>query len=166
MDTIIRAAAIYAFLFIVFRISGKRSLSDITTFDFVLLLIIAETTQQALIGDDFSIITAVVLISTLFVIEISLTLLKQRSPSLDKFLEGEPVVLVENGRPLKERMDLERIDPGRYSRSGAALARARADRSNQVRRLGAGREHYRHSSDRSADERVGNICALAHTLGI
>ncbi|MFO7297686.1 MAG: hypothetical protein DIU63_09735 [Proteobacteria bacterium] len=110
MDTIIRAAAIYAFLFIVFRISGKRSLSDITTFDFVLLLIIAETTQQALIGDDFSIITAVVLISTLFVIEISLTLLKQRSPSLDKFLEGEPVVLVENGRPLKERMDLERID--------------------------------------------------------
>jgi len=110
MDTIIRAAAIYAFLFIVFRISGKRSLSDITTFDFVLLLIIAETTQQALIGDDFSIITAVVLISTLFVIEISLTLLKQRSPSLDKFLEGEPVVPVENGRPLKERMDLERID--------------------------------------------------------
>lgn len=110
MDTIIRAAAIYAFLFIVLRISGKRSLSDITTFDFVLLLIIAETTQQALIGDDFSIITAVVLISTLFVIEISLTLLKQRSPSLDKFLEGEPVVLVENGRPLKERMDLERID--------------------------------------------------------
>lgn len=110
MDTIIRAAAIYAFLFIVFRISGKRSLSDITTFDFVLLLIIAETTQQALIGDDFSIVTAVVLISTLFLIEIGLTILKQRSPRLDNFLEGEPVVLVENGRPLQERMDLERVD--------------------------------------------------------
>jgi len=110
MDTIIRAAAIYAFLFVVFRVSGKRSLSDITTFDFVLLLIIAETTQQALIGDDFSIMTAVVLISTLFLIEIGLTILKQRSPRLDNFLEGEPVVLVENGRPLQERMDLERVD--------------------------------------------------------
>jgi len=110
MDTIIRAAAIYAFLFVVFRVSGKRSLSDITTFDFVLLLIIAETTQQALIGDDFSIVTAVVLISTLFLIEIGLTILKQRSPRLDNFLEGEPVVLVENGRPLQERMDLERVD--------------------------------------------------------
>ena len=110
MDTIIRAAAIYAFLFVVFRVSGKRTLSEITTFDLVLLLIISETTQQALVGDDFSIVTAVVLISTLFLIEISLTMLKQRSPRLDKFFEGEPVVLVENGRPLEERMQIERVD--------------------------------------------------------
>ena len=110
METIIRAAAIYAFLFLVFRVAGKRSLAEITTFDFILLLIIAETTQQALIGDDFSIITAVLLISTLFLIEIILTLLKQRYPRVDRIMEGEPVVLVENGRPLRERMDLERVD--------------------------------------------------------
>ncbi len=110
METIIRAAAIYAFLFLVFRVAGKRSLAEITTFDFILLLIIAETTQQALIGDDFSIITAVLLISTLFLIEIILTLLKQRYPRVDRIMEGEPVVLVENGRPLRERMELERVD--------------------------------------------------------
>jgi uncharacterized membrane protein YcaP (DUF421 family) len=110
MDTIIRAVAVYAFLFIVFRSAGKRSLAEITPFDFVLLLIIAETTQQGLIGSDFSIATAVVLIATLFLIEIGLTLLKQRFPRLDRFLEGEPVVLVENGRPLADRMALERVD--------------------------------------------------------
>lgn len=110
MDTIIRAVVIYGFLFIVFRIAGKRSLADITTFDFVLLLIIAETTQQALIGDDFSIVTAGLLISTLFLIEIGLTLLKQWSPRADRIIEGEPVLLVENGRPLEEHMALERVD--------------------------------------------------------
>lgn len=110
MDTIIRAVAVYAFLFVVFRSAGKRSLAEITPFDFVLLLIVAETTQQGLIGSDFSIATAVVLIATLFAIEIGLTLLKQRFPRLDRFLEGEPVVLVENGRPLEDRMALERVD--------------------------------------------------------
>jgi uncharacterized membrane protein YcaP (DUF421 family) len=110
MDTVVRAVAVYVFLFIVFRLAGKRSLTDITTFDFVLLLIIAETTQQALIGDDFSLVTAMLLISTLFLIEIGLTLLKQRVPRVDRFIEGEPVLLVENGRPLEERMQLERVD--------------------------------------------------------
>lgn len=110
MDTIIRAVAVYAFLFIVFRIAGKRSLAEITTFDFVLLLIIAETTQQAMIGDDFSIATAVLLIATLFFVEIGLTLLKRRFTKLDRFMEGEPVLLVENGKPLQEQMDLERVD--------------------------------------------------------
>ena len=54
MDTVIRSAVVYLFMLVVFRISGKRSLSQITTFDFVLLLIISEATQQALVGNDFS----------------------------------------------------------------------------------------------------------------
>lgn len=110
MDTILRAAVIYAFLFLIFRVAGKRSLADITTFDFILLLIIAETTGQALVGNDYSVITAILLISTLFLIEIGLTVLKQRYSRLDHLIEGEPVVLVENGRPLQERLDLERVD--------------------------------------------------------
>ena len=52
MDSVIRGIVIYAFLLLVFRISGKRTLKDLTIFDFVLVLIIAETTQQALLGED------------------------------------------------------------------------------------------------------------------
>jgi uncharacterized membrane protein YcaP (DUF421 family) len=73
-------------------------------------IIIAETTQQAMIGADFSIATAVLLIATLFFVEIGLTLLKQRFANLVRFMEGEPVLLVENGKPLQEQMDLERVD--------------------------------------------------------
>ncbi len=53
---------VYIFLLIILRISGKRSLAQITTFDFVLLLIIAEASQQALLGDDYSITNAVLVI--------------------------------------------------------------------------------------------------------
>lgn len=110
MDSVLRAAAIYVFLLLVFRVSGKRSLSQITTFDFVLLLIVSEATQQALLGDDFSIVNAFVVILTLIGLDIGLSLLKQRSPSLDRWIDDVPLVIVENGRPIKERMDKARID--------------------------------------------------------
>lgn len=55
------------------RLSGRRSLAQITAFDFVLLLIIAEATQQALLGDDFSLVNAFILILTLFMADILLS---------------------------------------------------------------------------------------------
>ena len=53
MDSILRAAGMYLALMLLFRVAGRRSLADLTTFDFVLLLIIGEATQQALLGEDF-----------------------------------------------------------------------------------------------------------------
>lgn len=70
-----------------FRISGKRSLSQITTFDFVLLLVI-----------------------TLVGLDILISLFKQKSPGFGKLVDSVPVILVENGKPLKERMEKERVD--------------------------------------------------------
>lgn len=110
METVLRGLAIYMFLLVVFRLSGKRSLAEITPFDFVLLLIIAETTQQGLLGQDYSITGALLLIVTLISAEIGLTLLKQRSRRLDRWIEGEPVVLVENGRLRQEVLHAERVD--------------------------------------------------------
>ena len=110
MDAVLRGIAVYAFLVIIFRISGQRSLGQVTTFDFVLLLIIAETTQQALLGEDFSVTGAFLLIITLVALDIGLSLLKQRSPRLDRLLEGLPLVIVEDGKPLAERMAKARVD--------------------------------------------------------
>ncbi|MDQ3584664.1 MAG: DUF421 domain-containing protein [Acidobacteriota bacterium] len=112
MDAVIRSAAIYLFLLIVFRISGKRSLAQITTFDFVLLLIIGEATQQGLLGQDFSITNAFIVILTLIGIDIGLSLLKQRSQSLEKLMDGVPLIILENGQPLKDRMNKARVDEG------------------------------------------------------
>ena len=120
-DSVLRAAAIYAFLLVVFRVSGKRSLSQITTFDFVLLLIISEATQQALLGDDFSVANAVVVILSLVGFDIALSLLKQRFPRLDRWIDDVPLVIVEDGRPIKERMAKARVDESDVLTSARAL---------------------------------------------
>ncbi len=110
MDAVIRATTIYFFVWLVFRLAGKRTLSDATTFDFVLLLIIAETTQQALLGDDYSLTNAFVLITTLVGIDIALSLLKRKFRQLGQIMDGAPLLIVDNGRPLEERMARARVD--------------------------------------------------------
>ncbi|WP_144947037.1 DUF421 domain-containing protein [Pseudomonas oryzihabitans] len=109
MESVLRAAALYAFLLVLFRITGQRALSEITTFDFVLLLVIGEATQQALLGDDFSVINAFVVIATLVLIDILLSLFKERSPRVGRFLDGVPLIVVEYGKPLTERLRKARL---------------------------------------------------------
>lgn len=110
MESIIRAVCVYVFLLIVFRIAGKRTLSEISTFDLVLLLIISETTQQAMVGDDPSMTNAALLILTLVGGEIVLSSLKQWIPKLDAILEPTPVVLAKDGKLYTDRMNRERVD--------------------------------------------------------
>ena len=112
METILRALAVYFTLLVVLRLSGKRSLAQITTFDFVLVLIIGQTTQQALIGDDSSITTALLLILTLVSVDLVLSLLQLRLPRLDRWLDGTPLVIMEEGRLLRDRMRQSRVDEG------------------------------------------------------
>jgi uncharacterized membrane protein YcaP (DUF421 family) len=110
MNPVLRGAAIYLFLLIIFRIMGKRSLSETTTFDFILLLIISEVTQQALVGEDNSLTAAFILIVTLVTLDLSLSFLKERFKLFGKFVEGTPLVVVEKGKPLKERMKKSRVE--------------------------------------------------------
>lgn len=110
MDIIVRAATVYIFLFILFRVTGKRSLAEITTFDLILLLIISEVTQQAMVGDDFSITASALAILTLVSLDLVTSLLKQYVPKIGPWLEDVPVVLVENGQTIKRRLDKSRID--------------------------------------------------------
>ncbi|HSF30656.1 MAG TPA: YetF domain-containing protein [Candidatus Tectomicrobia bacterium] len=109
MDSVLRAAAIYLFLLVLFRVAGKRTLSNVTTFDFVLLLIIGEATQQALLGEDFSLTNAFLVIVTLIGFDIGLSLWIQRWPWLSKWMEGVPLIIVEHGQPLRERMQRVRV---------------------------------------------------------
>ncbi len=109
MESVVRGAVIYLVLLLVMRISGRRTLSEATAFDFVLLLIIAETTQQALLGDDFSITNAVVLFVTLIVIDIGLSYLKQWSPTANRLLQGIPTVIIRNGELDRHALKRARI---------------------------------------------------------
>lgn len=109
MDSVLRAVALYAFLLLVFRVSGRRTLAQATTFDFVLLLIIGEATQQGLLEEDFSMTNAFLVIVTLMLLDIGLQFLEQRVPWLSRFIGGLPVVLVQNGKPFQDRLRKARV---------------------------------------------------------
>jgi uncharacterized membrane protein YcaP (DUF421 family) len=110
VESVVRAAVIYAALLVLFRITGKRSLGQITTFDFILLLIVSEAAQNGMVGDSYSLTNALVLILTLIGIDVALSLLKRRAPLIERWLDGVPVVIVEHGRPLVDRMKKSRVD--------------------------------------------------------
>jgi uncharacterized membrane protein YcaP (DUF421 family) len=131
MDTLFRALAIYLALLVILRCSGKRSLAQITTFDLVLIMILGESTQQALIGDDFSITTGILLIGTLVGIDMTFALFKGRSARLSKWIDGVPLVIVEDGKPLWDRMAHVHVDESDVL--AAARERHGLERMDQIK---------------------------------
>lgn len=97
MDAVLRGLAIYFTLLVIIRLSGRRTLAQMTPFDLVIVLVISETTQQAMLGDDFSITNAVILILTLFTTDIGLSYVKRWWPRAAHVIDGVPTILVTDG---------------------------------------------------------------------
>lgn len=110
MESIVRAAAIYIVLILLFRIAGRRTLSKMTSFDLVLVLIISEATQNALLGEDYSFTNAMIVLVTLLSIDIVLALLKEKSATLEKVLDGRPTILIQSGQIDRVALKLARVD--------------------------------------------------------
>src|SRR3954470_16804647 len=109
MDTVIRSLIIYFVLWALLRASGRRTLGKLTSFDFVLLLVIGGATQRALLGQDYSVTNALLVIGTLVLNDVALSLLQRDFPPLSRIFNGEPMIVVEEGRPLKGRLKLARL---------------------------------------------------------
>ncbi len=110
MDSVIRALSVYAVLLVVTRFSGRRTLAQVTVFDFVLLLIIAETTDQALLGDDASITNAAIVIITLALTDVLLSYAKAWSPGIGLVIDGTPTVLISDGQIDARALRRARVD--------------------------------------------------------
>ena len=109
MDVVIRAAIVYLVLLVILRITGKRSMAQVTIFDFILLLIISEAVSEALVGEDPSLTAAALIVTTLVLLDRVSDYFTWRLPRFKPILESAPVVPVEHGRPLRDTMDRERI---------------------------------------------------------
>lgn len=131
MDPVFRALTIYTVLLLLFRIAGRRTMAQMTNFDFILLLIMSEATQNAMIGNDYSVTNGVLVILTLIGVDVLLSLVKQRSPRLEQWLDGLPLVIVENGRPLPDLMGRARIDE--QDILSAARERLGLERMDQIK---------------------------------
>lgn len=103
METVLRAASMYLLLMVVLKIAGRRTLLEMTSFDLILLLIISEATQQALLGNDFSVTGASLTIITLIVVDILFGMVKSRFPRVDRLIDGTAMILVEEGEVLSGR---------------------------------------------------------------
>jgi uncharacterized membrane protein YcaP (DUF421 family) len=110
MELVLRAVGVYLFLLLVFVIAGKRQLAEVDPFRLVLLLIISEATQQALTDGDNSVTGAATVIVVLVGLEMFMSFLKSRYPSVERAVSGGPLILVHNGKMNEERMRKEDVD--------------------------------------------------------
>lgn len=108
-EIIFRAFIVFMFIFIGFRFWGKKHLSQLAPFDLVILLIISEAVQSALIGDDKGIPAALISVTTLFILVSFLNKLSSKSQNVEKILEGSPKVIIQDGVVNKELMIKETI---------------------------------------------------------
>lgn len=109
MDPVVRSTAIYVALLVFLRLAGRRTLMQMTSFDFVLLLIIGEATQNALLQNDSSVTNSLIVILTLISLDIAFSYVKQRVPIIERWLDGLPMIIVRDGRPLTDLMIKARV---------------------------------------------------------
>jgi uncharacterized membrane protein YcaP (DUF421 family) len=109
MDSVLKAVVIYFVLWLLIRVSGRRTLAELSTFDFILFLVIGGATQRALIGQDYSLTNAFVVITTLIVVNILVGLVERDFRFVSKIITGVPTILVDNGHLLTGRMRRARV---------------------------------------------------------
>ncbi len=109
MDLVIRATVVFFFIFLVTRVVGRRQLSDLEPFDFILLVVLGDLVQQGITQSDESVTGTLTVISTIALLSVAVSWISFRSHRARLIAEGEPIVLVQDGRPIKRNMRRERI---------------------------------------------------------
>lgn len=109
VEKVARPLVVYLFLLVAFRISGKRELSQATLFDFLIILLISNVVQNAMIGEDNSIIGAFAGVATLLTLSFLLNRVTSRSRKVRRLLEGVPTLLVHHGKILDKNMMVENV---------------------------------------------------------
>lgn len=104
LEKVIRPLLVYFIMILLLRVFGKRELAQLNPIDFVLLLLISEAVQNAIIGDDTSLSGGVIGVGTLLGINYLMARLKFRVPKIEEIVEGTSKVLIENGKPVKNKM--------------------------------------------------------------
>src|SRR5215207_6003812 len=109
LEKVLRSCLIYIFMVVGLRLFGKRELAQTYTFDFIVLLTLSNTVQNAIIGDDNSITGGVIGAISLLALNYLVVRFLFRRAKLNRFLEGRPVLLIKDGKVLQHSLDHELI---------------------------------------------------------
>jgi uncharacterized membrane protein YcaP (DUF421 family) len=130
MDLVIRATVVFVVILVVTRAVGRRELSSMEPFDLILLVVIGDLVQQGVTQSDNSVTGAITVISTMAVLTVATAYLSFRFKRLRPLLEGEPILVIADGRVLernlrRQRMTMEELAAEARLQSIASLADVR-----------------------------------------
>jgi uncharacterized membrane protein YcaP (DUF421 family) len=109
MDVVLRAVIIYVLVFAFTRTLGRRELSTLQPFDLILLIVIGDLIQSGVTQNDLSVTGVIMVLCTIGTLEVLTSYLGFRFRRIRPFLQGEPIVLVENGKLIERNMRRERL---------------------------------------------------------
>jgi uncharacterized membrane protein YcaP (DUF421 family) len=109
MDLAIRAVVLYVFVLFVMRVSGRRELSSLTPVDLVLLIVLGDAIQQGLTQDDYSVTGAVIVISTIAVLQVGTSYLGFRFKRFRTIVAGRPIVVIDDGQLVANNLRRQRL---------------------------------------------------------
>jgi uncharacterized membrane protein YcaP (DUF421 family) len=109
MDLVIRAAVAFLFVYLLTRVIGRRELSSMQPFDLIMLVMIGDLVQQGVTQNDFSVTGALLVGSTVALMTVGVSYTSFKFPRLRPVLDGEPVIVVEDGTPIERNLRRNRI---------------------------------------------------------
>src|SRR6266542_3945623 len=109
MDIVIRAAAAFLFVFLFTRVIGRRELNTLEPFDLILLVTIGDLVQQGVTQNDFSVTGLMLAVGTIAVLTVLFSYLPWRFQVLRPVLEGEPVILIQDGDVIEKNLKRHRL---------------------------------------------------------
>ena len=109
MDIAVRGIALFLFVFLLTRVIGRRELSTLQPFDLILLIVLGDLIQQGLTQDDYSVTGAVIAVSTIAALQVLTSYVSFRFRWARRILDGEPLVLVQDGRVIEKNLRRERM---------------------------------------------------------
>jgi uncharacterized membrane protein YcaP (DUF421 family) len=112
MDLVIRATVIFFFIFMVTRIGGRRELTTLDPFDLILLVVLGDLVQQGITQSDESVTGTLIVISTITLLTVGVSWSSFRFRRLRLVTEGEPIVLVKDGKLIERNLHRERLTRG------------------------------------------------------
>jgi len=110
-EKLVRSVVVYLFLLVAFRLCGKRQLGQLSAFDLVVLLIISNVVQNAVIGNDNSLGGGLIGATAILLLNLVVAYVTFRSKRADRVVEHSPTVLVRHGRVLRDNLRRERLGP-------------------------------------------------------
>jgi uncharacterized membrane protein YcaP (DUF421 family) len=109
MDIVFRAFFVFVLLYVLMRVIGRRELSTLEPFDLILLVVLGDLVQQGVTQDDYSVTGIILAIGTIALLQLGVSFVNYKFPRVRPLLDGEPIIVVQDGKPIEHNMRRERV---------------------------------------------------------